>query len=90
MITKQKSVLTAISAWGALGFMRGIQSYNFETPLTNMLYTDKFISGLAGLAIYINPMTGLFMVYKELYRIEVNIFNIRREKESNFYNKLLF
>lgn len=90
MTSKQKGILMAGSAWGAIGFMRGVQSYNFETQLTNMLYTDKFISGIFGVAMYLNPIGGMFMFYKELYRIEVNIFNIKREKESNFYNKLVF
>ena len=90
MTSKQKRVLMAVSAWGAIGFIRGIQSYNFETPLTNMLYTDKFVSGICGVVMYLNPIGGMFMFYKELYRIEVKIFNITREKESNFYNKLVF
>lgn len=90
MTSKQKGVLMAISGWSAIGFMRGVQSYNFETPLLNMLYTDKFIYGISGIALYLNPMTGWFMFYKEMYRIEVKLFNIKTEKESNFYNKLVF
>jgi len=90
MTTKKKGVLAAMSTWGAIGFMRGIQSYNCDTPLSHMLYTDKFMSGIFGVVMYLNPIGGMFMFYKELYRFEVNIFNIKREKESNFYNKLLF
>ena len=90
MTTKQKIMITLFGGWGGLGFIRGVYSYNFEKNGVNTLYTDKFINGLIGTLLYINPITSIFMTYKELYRLEVNLFNIKKEKESNFYNKLLF
>jgi hypothetical protein len=89
MATKQKCLIGTFALWGTLGFVRGIQSYNFETFSMTSLYTDKVFNGLFGAIVYINPVTGIFMFYKEMYRLEVNLFNIKREKESNFYNKLL-
>ena len=85
-----KLLVTSISIWGSIGFIRGVQSYNFETNEIAKLYTDKFMNGFVGLFLYINPATFTFMLYKEMYRLEVNAFNIKREKESNFYNKLIF
>jgi hypothetical protein len=89
MSTKQKCIIGTITLWGTLGFVRGVQSYNFESP-TRSLYTDKLLNGIMGISFYIYPITSIFMLYKEVYRLEVNIFNIKAEKESNFYNKLLF
>ncbi len=88
MFTKHKIIITSFTMWGSIGFMRGVQSYNFENVTT--LYTDKFFNGILGTFLYINPCTAIFMFYKELYRLEVNIFNIKLEKECNFYNKLIF
>ena len=85
-----KFLVTSISIWGSIGFIRGVQSYNFETNELSNLYTDKFMNGFGWLFLYINPATFTFMLYKEMYRLEVNAFNIKREKESNFYNKLIF
>ena len=88
MATKQKFFITSLTVWGSIGFMRGVQSYNFENVTT--LYTNQFFNGIFGTFFYLNPGTAIFMLYKEVYRLEVNLFNIKREKESNFYNKLIF
>lgn len=90
MSTKQKCILGTLSLWGTLGFVRGVQSYNFQTSSISTLYTDKVLNGIIGVIFYVNPGSGVIMLYKELYRLEVNLFNIKTEKESNFYNKLLF
>ena len=90
MSTKQKCIIGTFTLWGTLGFVRGVQSYNFETPLTNILYTDRVLNGIMGISLYIYPITSIFMLYKEVYRLEVKLFNIKTEKESKFYNKLLF
>ena len=88
MFTKHKMIITSFTMWGSIGFMRGVQSYNFENVTT--LYTDKFFNGILGTFLYLNPGTAAFMLYKEMYRLEVKLFNIKIEKESNFYNKLIF
>ena len=90
MSTKNKCIIMSVTLWGGLGFIRGVQSYNFNNYNTHVLYTDKLINGLFGSLCYLNPTSTFFMVYKEVYRLEVNLFNIKIEKESNFYNKLIF
>ena len=45
--------------------------------------------GIAGSIVYIVPTTGVFMVWKELYRLEVNLRGLEEEKNSDFYNRLL-
>ena len=84
-----KFLVTSATMWGTIGFIRGVQSYNFETTKPTKLYTDQLMNGLLGVFFYINPLTFTIMLYKEVYRLEVNAFNIKREKESNFYNKLV-
>ena len=44
-----KFLVTSISIWGSIGFIRGVQSYNFETNELSNLYTDKFMNGFVGL-----------------------------------------
>lgn len=88
MAIKQKFFITSLTLWGSIGFIRGVQSYNFENVTT--LYTNQFINGILGTFLYLNPGTAAFMIYKEMYRLEVKLFNIKIEKESNFYNKLIF
>ena len=45
--------------------------------------------GIAGSVVYIVPTTGVLMVSKELYRLEVNLRGLEEEKNSDFYNRLL-
>jgi hypothetical protein len=87
MATKNKIIIIS-GLWGGIGFIRGVQSYNYENNKLTSLYTDCILNGVFGLLLYINPITSLFMIYKEMYRLEVKVFNIKIQKESNFYNKL--
>ena len=88
MAIKQKFFITSLTLWGSIGFIRGVQSYNFENVTT--LYTNQFFNGILGTFLYLNPGSAAFMLYKEMYRLEVKLFNIKIEKESNFYNRLIF
>ena len=88
MAIKQKFFITSLTLWGSIGFIRGVQSYNFENVTT--LYTNQFFNGILGTFLYLNPGSAAFMLYKEIYRLEVKLFNIKIEKESNFYKKLIF
>jgi hypothetical protein len=45
--------------------------------------------GFAGSVVYIVPTTGVFMLSKEIYRLEVNLRGLEEEKSSDFYNRLL-
>ena len=86
----KNNMITAIGIWGTVGFVRGVQSYNYDNPYINALFTDKLVNGTWGTVCYLSPFTCMFMFYKEMYRFEVNLFNIKIEKESNFYKKLFF
>ena len=86
----RKSIAIMIgTCWGALGFKRGINTYdNDNDSVIPHMYTDRIISGLYGTCLYINPITFLFVIQKELYRLEVNIRNIESEKDTIYYKKL--
>jgi hypothetical protein len=83
--------------WGLLGFKRGINEYNYynekyneknkENPKLD-LYTNKIPYGFMSTLFYINPFLVPIKLYKELYRLEVNIRGLESEKKSDYYNEL--
>ena len=77
-----------VSIWGYIGFIRGLQSYNYNNSPVNRLYTDKVLYGLLGTLFYVNPFTGLLMIYKEFYRLEVDILKLKIHQENDFYNNI--
>jgi len=54
----------------------------------NFFYYHCFLSGIFGMIIYINPITFLLMIPKELYRLEVNLRNMKDQKKSSYYNDI--
>ena len=47
------------------------------------------IYGVYGLIMYMNPPFFPFTIYKELYRLEVNIRNLEDEKKTEYYHKII-
>jgi hypothetical protein len=91
-INKKKIAFIGIICWSGLGFFRGINYYNYNLKTyynsEPYLYTHSYLSGLLGIFIYINPVLLPFTLYKEIYRIEINIRNIKIEKENKYYDLL--
>ena len=85
----------AVWAWPVLGFYRGLNSYNYNYVKnrlyrhSNPFYIDKMGWGAVGALIYLNPITFFFVLYKEVYRLEVNLRGIEDEKNTDYYNELL-
>ena len=81
------------SSWGALGFKRGINSYDYsynkKSHIKQPLYLEKGIWGLTSTVAYINPCTFFFILYKEIYRLEVNLRGLEDEKKTDYYNEVL-
>ena len=81
------------SSWCGLGFIRGINSYNYNHnkygKKEDYLYLNSVCYGLSGIALYINPFLLPFLVHKEIYRLEVNVRNLENEKTTDYYNNLL-
>jgi len=81
------------SSWSALGFKRGINSYDYsynkKFHIKQHLYLEKGIWGLTSTIAYINPCTFFFVLYKEIYRLEVNLRGLEDEKKTDYYNEVL-
>ena len=69
--------------WTSLGAKRGADLYDYEKNVPS-LYSDKCIYCLVGGIIYLNPLLSLLTLHKELYRVEINIRNIK--KDPNYYD----
>jgi hypothetical protein len=85
------------TSWCGLGFIRGTQSYKYENFKykrekefeNNLIYTNQFLLGAVGTIFYAIPIFFPFFIYKEIYRLEVNLRKIDNEKKSRFYNELI-
>jgi hypothetical protein len=93
MIIKDSLFIIGYTSWCGLGFYRGIHSskyyHNKYEKNKNYLYINLMCNGFFGIIIYANPVCLPVSMYKEIYRLEVNLRNLENEKNSNFYNNLL-
>lgn len=93
-MTNRYVVLTCYTGWCGLGFIRGMNSYDYRKKNIykyekKYIYTDSISNGLLGTILYANPPLFPYFIYKELYRLEINIRNLEDEKKSTYYNYLL-
>ncbi len=88
----KRNIIGVWCAWCALGFTRGVQSYNYFFPKWNTnkvpLYSDKIVWGFWGALYYANPFFAPFNLYKEMYRLEVNIRGLEDEKNTDYYKSV--
>ena len=91
-ITKSLQII-GYTGWCGIGFYRGINSYKYYhnkyKKTENYLYLNLIVNGVYGIFIYANPIFAPLTIYKEIYRLEINVRNLENEKNSDFYNKLL-
>jgi hypothetical protein len=98
--TKRIIGLIPILGWPSLGFKRGLNSYDYNYSNNKLyrnsekekspLYLHKIAWGVGGIFWYLNPATFLFVLYKEVYRLEVNLRGLEDEKKTDYYNEVLF
>ena len=91
--------VTMVCGWPILGFKRGINSYDYNyshnklyshgKQIKNSFYLDKLAWGIFSAVVYLNPVTGLIGLYKEVYRLEVNLRGLEDEKKTDYYNEVL-
>lgn len=96
--TKRAIGLIPILGWPILGFKRGMNSYDYNYSNNRLyrhsekmkypLYLDKLVWGIGGMLWYSNPVGGFLGLYKEIYRLEVNLRNIEHEKLTAYYNEV--
>ena len=87
-MTTYKVLSTSYISWCGLGFMRGMHDYKYNVK-NEYLYLSSVTYGCLGVIIYGNPVAFPYTLYKEIYRLEVNLRNIENEKKNSFYNDLL-
>jgi hypothetical protein len=76
------------TSWCALGFYRGVNSYEYEKKKTNMntyLYLNSFGYGCCGILFYANPCLMPLSVYKEIYRFEIKM---RQLEQTDYYHQI--
>ena len=86
-----------IGIWPLLGFKRGMNSYDHDysknelyiRPKGPPLFIDKIGWGICSAFAYINPVVLPFILYKEVYRLEVNLRGLEEEKKTDYYNRVL-
>jgi hypothetical protein len=89
------------AATSTLGLYRGISHYKHNYSLKmdkyeKNKYYDKPIffyyhmiaQGVCGIFLYVNPITLMMMLPKEIYRLEVNLRNLEDEKKTDYYNDI--
>jgi len=88
-------IIAAAVGWGSLGFYRGINEYDYKYEQNKKmgrhktyLYSGKFTCGLMGTLFYLNPFLVIFVIPKEIYRLEVNLRGMESEKNSDKYNEI--
>lgn len=89
---KHRAKIIILSSWSLLGYKRGINSYDYrcnKNPHKQHLYLQKGLWGLASMMLYFNPATFFFLLYKEIYRLEVNLRGLEDEKKTDYYNQVL-
>lgn len=93
MKTKHYLAIIGYSCYCGLGFIRGKNSFIYEHNKYEAdkpyLYSSILIHGFCGALFYATPFLLPFFVYKELYRLEINLRNLEHEKKGRFYNELL-
>jgi hypothetical protein len=90
-INKPHLKTAAYAGWIGLGFYRGIKAYNYSYNKYNKdesyMYIYSMGHGCRGSFYYV--LFFPIMIHKEFYRLEVNMRNIEKEKESRYYNELI-
>ena len=82
------------TCWGILGFNRGIDEYDYKHKYNEYykkkyFYTDRIFNGFFGSIVYINPAFVPLIIYKEIYRLEVNYRGLEDEKNNENYYKII-
>lgn len=83
--------LICYTSWCGLGCFRGLNYYGYKQKKNNepYLYTNLFIYGAYGTIMYAAPLFLPFTIYKEIYRLEVNIRKLEDEKKDKYYYEVI-
>jgi len=84
--------LVIYTSWCGLGYIRGINNHKYNHSKYHSanepyLYSSLVIDGIFGMMVYANPLCLPFTLHKELYRLEINVRKL--EKNKKYYELLL-
>lgn len=81
------------SSMFGLGVYRGIQKYNYNMRknkyLPPYLYTSAFTHGIGNGLVYMAFPLWVFILPKEIYRLEVSLRGLKEEKEKGEYYEII-
>ena len=90
---KYSIAIIGYTSWCGLGFIRGMNSHKyFHNKYENeepYLYSNMLINGVFGTLLYAVPILSPYFIYKEIYRLEIDVRNLENGKKSSFYNDLI-
>ena len=84
----RQAIPVVYTFWCGVGFVRGVKQYKYEKK-DLYLYSNFISMGFYGTLFYANPAFFPFTLYKEMYRLEVNLRNLENEKKSDYYNTVI-
>jgi hypothetical protein len=98
MSYKKRIYSSVFIGWSSLGFVRGMNFYDYRINKYNetacienkktKFYLSKFTSGIFGSFCYITPPFLFLNVWREIYRLEINLRGLDKEKEKDYYNEI--
>ena len=94
MYRQQIKYIAPVSACSLLGFKRGIESYDYNhrpncKSKESYMYSSRIFYGFVGGVLYLNPILLIVrFIPKEIYRAEVYIRNLEKEKQTDYYNEI--
>jgi hypothetical protein len=93
MQTKYKiAAIIGYTSWCGLGCVRGIDSYKYNynkyDKNAQYMYLNSIGHGMYGTLMYGSIFLFPIFAYKELYRLEANLRNLEKEKETHYYTDL--
>lgn len=88
-INKKLAIIT-YTGWCVLGCKRGINHYNYNHPKKEeYFYSVAICNGFLGSLLYANPFLFPYFISKEIYRLEVVVRNLEKEKKKDYYNDII-
>lgn len=91
MLYRRKILKVVGVGWSFLGYKRGIDAYNYTCYQENkpFLYSYGILCGISGALCYVNPFFIPYFLVKESYRLEVNLRDLKDEKNKPNYIEFL-
>ena len=85
--------IMSYTSWCGIGFLRGINDYKYNynkyDKTEPYMYSNSICYGFFGMILYANPAFMPITIYREIYRLEINLRNMEDEKKNRSYNDII-